>query len=91
MKTSNIHSSQLPLLPESIKECINMGHWLLFKDDTCDDNFCNGFYIKSNDCVFLLSPSGEILSKVTPYDKGIGEIYYFTDVARPTSLSGLNC
>ncbi|CAG4895131.1 hypothetical protein [Paraburkholderia saeva] len=86
MKQNDILSKQLPEIDESVKECVNLGQWLLFKADGHDEV---AFYLKTGSSVFELSDSGKVLQKVDNDEDSleIGELFYFADLPRPRSLS----
>lgn len=90
MKLHDILSARLPEIDDSVKECVNLGQWLLFKTDASTDGHREvAFYLKTGSGVFELSDSGRVLQEV---DDGvekleIEELFYFSDVRKPTSLS----
>ncbi|WP_250476215.1 hypothetical protein [Caballeronia sp. INML1] len=91
MKLHDIQSDRLPEIDDSVKECVNLGEWLLFKTDASVDGRGVAFYLKTATSVFELSDSGKVLHEV---DDGaekleIDELFYFSDVRKPTSLSNM--
>lgn len=90
MKLHDILSARLPEIDESVKECVNLGQWLLFKSDSSLDNHREvAFYLKTGSGIFELSDSGKVLQEV---ERGadnleIDELFYFSDVRKPMSLS----
>lgn len=89
MKLHDILSARLPEIDESVKECVNMGAWLLFKTEASEGHPDAAFYLKTDASIFELDDRGRLLHEVT---KGaekleIDELFYFEDIRRPTSLS----
>ncbi|WP_168792306.1 hypothetical protein [Paraburkholderia aromaticivorans] len=86
MKLNDILSEQLPEIDESVKECVNLGQWLLFKTDGHNEV---AFYLKTASSIFELSNRGKILQKVDDDEDNleIDELFYFSDLPRPKSLS----
>lgn len=91
MKLHDIDSSQLPEIADSVKECINMGEWLLFKTESPDRAGEAAFFLKTPTSVFKLSDSGRVLQEVNgAFDRlEIDELFYFSDFCKPVSLSNL--
>ncbi|MCE1019459.1 hypothetical protein LU640_14025 [Pseudomonas monteilii] len=89
MKLHDILSARLPEIGDSVKECVNLGEWLLFKTEASVGRHTAAFYLKTDDCIFELDDSGRLLQEVTEdADKlEIDELFYFADISRPTSLS----
>jgi hypothetical protein len=89
MKLHDIESSRLPEIADSVKECVNLGEWLLFKTEASDDGREAAFYLKTATSVFELSDSGKVLHEVEDgADKlEIDELFYFSDIRKPISLS----
>lgn len=89
MKLHDILSARLPEIDESVKECVNLGEWLLFKTEASVGHPEAAFYLKTDACIFELDDSGRLLQEVTQgADKlEIDELFYFADISRPTSLS----
>ena len=88
MKLHDIVSARLPEIDDSVKECVNLGQWLLFKTDVHTQHEV-AFYLKTGSGVFELSDSGRVLQEV---EEGadrleIDEVFYFSDIHKPTSLS----
>ncbi|AXV70901.1 hypothetical protein CJO74_01115 [Ralstonia solanacearum] len=93
MKLNNILSADLPEIDESVKECINLGQWLLFKSWTKSHAHPQvAFYLKAGSSVFELSERGRILQELNQNEEGleIDEVFYFADLPKPTSLSNSN-
>lgn len=89
MKLNDIKSSRLPGITDSIKECVNMGEWLLYKIEPIEGNQDAAFYLKTPTHVFQLSDNGEILREIEDDADNIGEIFYFSDISKPTTLSNM--
>ncbi len=85
MKFVSIQSAALPKITASIKECINLGQWLLFKAHNNDENVF--FYLKAGNDIYPLGQNGEILTSTPVNNVEMYEIYYFSDLPRPISLS----
>lgn len=88
MKLHDILSSDLPEIDDSVKECVNLGEWLLFKSDGSTAS-PSSFYLKTDSKVYELDERGKLLHQIEgSSDKiEIDEIYYFSDIHRPASLS----
>lgn len=86
MKFTSIHSTDLPDIPDTVKECVNQGQWLLFKASEADVGV--QFYLKTSKDIFALNENGQILPS-TPVSKtmDMDELYYFSDINKPVSLS----
>ncbi|SDH17813.1 MULTISPECIES: hypothetical protein [unclassified Duganella] len=91
MKLHDIDSSRLPEIADSVKECINMGEWLLFKTESQDSAGEAAFFLKTPTSVFKLSDRGGVLHEVDDgFDRlEIDELFYFSDVSKPVSLSNI--
>ncbi|MBR8431671.1 hypothetical protein LGM43_05350 [Burkholderia seminalis] len=89
MKLHDIQSDRLPEIDDSVKECVNLGEWLLFKSEASAGHRAAAFYLKTGTSVFELSDRGKVLHKVEDgADKlEIDELFYFSDIRKPTSLS----
>ena len=89
MKLHDILSERLPEIDDSIKECVNLGEWLLFKTETSNDHPAAAFYLKTDSCIFELDDSGRLLNEITQGAEKleIDELFYFADIRKPTSLS----
>lgn len=88
MKLHDILSSRLPEIDDSVKECVNLGEWLLFKSEDSIGN-PSSFYLKTDSKVYKLDDSGKLLRQVELSSEKIeiDEIFYFSDINRPASLS----
>ena len=91
MKLRDIESSRLPEIADSVKECVNLGEWLLFKTGPHENGGETGFFLKTANGIFQLSDSGRVLREVA--DGGdrleIDELFYFSDIRKPISLSNM--
>jgi len=90
MKLLDILSSDLPEIDESVKECINMGQWLLFRSGTIAG--AEGkyhLYLKAGKNFYALSDRGKIMREIEKprANFGIDELLYFSDLPKPRSLS----
>jgi len=90
MKLHDILSADMPEIDESIKECVNLGQWLLFKSEMKAGARAEAvFYLKAGSNVFELNEQGKILQKLDRAEEGleIDELFYFSDLPKPYSLS----
>ncbi|HEJ7947566.1 TPA: hypothetical protein SMI10_003825 [Serratia liquefaciens] len=85
MKFVSIQSTALPEITKSVKECINLGQWLLFKAEQQDENVF--FYLKVGTEIYPLSQRGGFLTSTPVGNVEIDEVYYFSDMPKPISLS----
>ncbi|WP_145554743.1 hypothetical protein [Yersinia canariae] len=75
----------MPEITTLVKECVNLGQWLLFKAQSEDVDVY--FYLKTDSDLYAPSQSGKVLAS-TPFDNiKMNELYYFSDLPRPISLS----
>lgn len=88
MKLHDILSSRLPDIDDSVKECVNMGEWLLFKSEDSTSSAAS-FYLKTDSKIYKLDDRGKLLHQVESSSEKIeiDEIFYFSDIHRPISLS----
>ncbi|MOA25079.1 hypothetical protein D3C78_1457850 [compost metagenome] len=92
MKIIDILSSDLPGIDDPIKECVNLGQWLLFRsEEIVRTKGENTFCLKIGHSVYLLSERGYVISQIEGGTEKLGmdEIFYFSDLPRPHSLSNL--
>lgn len=92
MILNNIPSSELPEIDVSIKECINFGQWLLFKSQALEHQAKDTvFYLKAGTNIFGLDKTGKVLETLKRENLSvqIDELFYFSDVAQPHSLSNM--
>ncbi|MBR8278409.1 hypothetical protein KDX15_31655 [Burkholderia cenocepacia] len=90
MKLHDILSERLPEIDDSVKECVNQGQWLLFKADASASGHREAaFYLKTGSGVFELSDSGKVIQEVEggASKLEIDELFYFSDIRKPISLS----
>ncbi|MDI6977463.1 hypothetical protein QMZ62_21820 [Serratia sp. PF2-63] len=85
MKFVTIQSSALPEITELVKECVNLGQWLLFKAHSDDANVF--FYLKTDKDLYALGKSGKVLTSTPVEGVEMNELYYFSDIPKPISLS----
>lgn len=91
MKLHEILAADLPDIDDSVKECVNMGQWLLFKTDVSTIGPNHPFYLKAGASVFELSDSGKIVQEVQRKDNlEVDEMFYFSDIRKPSSLSNMS-
>ncbi len=93
MKLNHILSNELPEIDQSIKECVNLGQWLLFKSDTIENADADvAFYLKAGPSVFELDVRGQVLKTLETADLSlhIDELFYFSDIPQPCSLSNMS-
>lgn len=92
MKLHDVLSRDFPEIDNAVKECVNLGQWLLFKSSTIEDKgFHAPFYLKVDAQIFELDSRGKVL-KALPREGlsvRIDELYYFSDMPRPCSLSNM--
>ncbi|EKN6183537.1 hypothetical protein DVQ53_21835 [Yersinia enterocolitica] len=88
MKLHDILSSQLPDIDNSVKQCVNLGEWLLFKPEGSTSS-SSSFYLKADSKIYELDNRGRLLHEIDDPSKNveIGELFYFSDIHRPVSLS----
>ncbi|HBQ3016798.1 TPA: hypothetical protein L7V48_004224 [Klebsiella quasipneumoniae subsp. quasipneumoniae] len=87
MKFTGLQSSALPDTSDSVKECVNLGQWMLFKSSSSNEvGIC--FFLKTGKEIFALNERGKILAS-TPIRANLemSEIFYFSDFPKPGSLS----
>ena len=91
MKLNNILSSDLPEIDNSIKECVNLGQWLLFKSHGLEKDPETVFYLKAGSKIFSLNQAGKVLETMDrdKLNVHIDELFYFSDIAHPQSLSNM--
>ncbi|WP_145524637.1 hypothetical protein [Yersinia rohdei] len=85
MKFVSIQSEALPEITTLVKECVNLGQWLLFKAYSEDANVY--FYLKTDKEIYALSKSGKVLNSTPVNNIEMNELYYFSDLPKPISLS----
>lgn len=86
MKFTSIQSTALPEITDSIKECVNLGQWFLFRANCDDANVF--FFLKTGKDIYALGEHGRILMS-TPLQSNVDmdELFFFSDMPRPASLS----
>lgn len=86
MKFTGLQSSALPDTSDSVKECVNLGQWMLFKSESNLVGVC--FFLKTSNEIFALNERGKILN-TTPMREHLEmrEVFYFCDLPKPESLS----
>lgn len=93
MKLVHIDSSNLPDIDVTVKECVNLGQWLLFKPTEKLVSVGSGdisFYLKVDQgCYFGLNELGGIVCQLADYpaEMVMDEVFYFSDLPKPISLS----
>lgn len=92
MKLTNVQSTDFPEISDAIKECVNRGQWLLFKSSSISDKgFHAPYYLKVDTQIFELDGLGKILNTIPREGLSvqIDELYYFSDLPKPSSLSNM--
>lgn len=84
MRVEKISSSLLPRIDSAVKECVNLGQWMLFQSRSDRKNV---FYLKAGEKVFGLDESGEVVGRIESTNLNIDKIFYFDDLPHPGSLS----
>lgn len=90
MKFIDIKSDNLPDINITIKECVNLGQWMLFKPNVrlieCDDV---SFYLKVEKSYFCLNKFGKVICQIDNVTTNfvMDEVFYFSDLPKPLSLS----
>ena len=90
MKFTNIESSELPDIDSAVKECVNMGQWMLFKSNAKSANTVeNVLYLKVGQSVYTLNEKGGVMDEIknTVDSLQMDEVFYFSDLPKPVSLS----
>ena len=90
MRLNDILSDELPAIDDSVKECVNLGQWLLFKsDEKANKEDKVAFYLKAGASVFGLNERGEVLREFDRDEENlqVDELYYFSDLPKPHSIS----
>lgn len=90
MKLVEIHSTKLPEIDASVKECVNQGQWLLFRADANALGVQKAaYFLKANSAVFALDEVGTIVEQVAAGAAlpEIREVVYFSDIPQAESLS----
>lgn len=87
MKFTGLQSSALPDTSDSVKECVNLGQWMLFKSSSADAvGIC--FFLKTGKEIYALNERGKVLTS-TPLKANLEmtELFFFSDLPKPESLS----
>lgn len=90
MKLVQILSSRLPEIDDAVKECVNQGQWLLFKSHVNEMRAHQAaFFLHVDSVVFALDASGGVMERIAEGEQmpQIEELFYFSDLPQPTSLS----
>ncbi|CAM6394140.1 hypothetical protein M8567_004770 [Escherichia coli] len=89
MKFTGLQSSALPDTSDSVKECVNLGQWMLFKSYAHEmtTTFEVVFFLKTDDEIFGLNERGQITSTQITEHLSIDELFYFIDLPKPPSFS----
>ncbi|EMH0680411.1 hypothetical protein V5887_000344 [Klebsiella aerogenes] len=86
MKFTGLQSAALPDTSDSVKECVNLGQWMLFKSNTeCREVV---FFLRAGKEIFALNETGKVMSS-SPIREPLEmiEVFYFSDLPKPASLS----
>jgi len=92
MKVNNIRSNELPEIDSSIKECVNLGQWLLFRSKAIQPDVKEAaYFLKAGTKIFCLNKNGKILETIEKekLNMPIDELIYFSDLLQPKSLSNM--
>ncbi|ROS15885.1 hypothetical protein EDF82_0994 [Raoultella sp. BIGb0399] len=86
MKFTGLQSSSLPDTSDSVKECVNLGQWTLFKSNTKTCGVM--FFLRAGKEIFALSETGKVMPS-SPISEPLDmtEVFYFSDLPKPESLS----
>ncbi|KOA99095.1 hypothetical protein AE921_13080 [Xanthomonas arboricola] len=89
MRSFRIESSDLPGIEESVRECINRGQWLLFRSGRAGVVDGSPYFLKAGREIFKLDSRGSLLEKIvdSEFNLGVDEVFYFSDIPQPDSLS----
>jgi len=92
MKLNDVLSSSLPEIDVAVKECINLGQWLLFKSTSLAQEDPDGhpaFFLKADAEIFELDSRGAVIKSISRagLNVSVDEVFYFADLPRPSSLS----
>lgn len=60
MKFTGLQSSALPDTSDSVKECVNLGQWMLFKSNT--DSMGVVFFLRAGKEIYTLNETGKVMS-----------------------------
>ncbi|EMC1013076.1 hypothetical protein [Enterobacter bugandensis] len=85
MKFTGLHSAALPNTSDTVKECVNLGQWMLFKSNEQPTSVM--FYLKTEHDIYELNESGQVLPTPVARYVEMDEVFYFLDITRPASLS----
>lgn len=86
MEIKKLSATELPKIDLAVKECINLGQWLLFKSATRDQE---NFFLRAGTTLLTLDELGAIIHTADSVqdDVGVDEVFYFDDVVKPQTLS----
>ncbi|MFU0967097.1 hypothetical protein [Kluyvera ascorbata] len=85
MKFTGLQSSALPDTSDMVKECVNLGQWMLFK--SYEQTVGIVFFLKTGNDIYRLDQRGQVMAPPVTEHLSIDEVFYFTDLPRPSSLS----
>lgn len=86
MEIKKLQSNELPMIDLAVRECVNLGQWLLFKSATEGQE---KFFLRAGATLLTLDPTGNIVHSMDGvHDEiGVDEVFYFDDVLKPQTLS----
>ncbi|EFA4927685.1 hypothetical protein KZD03_00040 [Escherichia coli] len=87
MKFTGLQSSELPDTSDAVKECVNLGQWMLFKSNSYRITVEMTFFLKTGNDIFGMNERGQIMPTRITEHLSIDEVFYFSDLPRPSSLS----
>ncbi|HHN5943439.1 hypothetical protein [Klebsiella variicola] len=85
MKFTGLQSAALPDTSDTVKECVNLGQWMLFKSNEYQKTVV--FYLKTEHNIYALNESGQVMPTPVAEYVSMDEVFYFLDLPRPASLS----
>ncbi len=85
MKFTGLQSAALPDTSDTVKECVNLGQWMLFKSHEYQRSVV--FFLKTENNIYALDESGRVMPTPVSGYVSMDEVFYFLDIARPASLS----
>ncbi|MCP1679438.1 hypothetical protein [Kerstersia gyiorum] len=89
MKLVTYYSSRLPDIPDTVKECVNQGKWILYTSSTQNRGIGTEFFLKTDSAVYELDGVGRVVyvRPAAAQIPDINELINFSDLPYPSSLS----